>query len=285
MEESAAGGRIWIDPQSISWRVNRESVLLLGGRRALLMQLAHPLVAQAVADHSRFTHDRLGRLLQTLQLSFKIVFGPEKEAVEAIDRINAVHRTVHGVLSEDAGPFVAGTPYSALDPHLLIWVQATLVDSALLFYERFVRPLSHSERERFYLEACRGTEMLGIPPEMLPNGYSAFRLYMDEMIDGGQLTVTETARRLGDEILYPPGRLVPRRLVDSLNIITIGTLPESLRRGYLLRWNRYRAAAFWVATSLLKGIVSMSPRRIRFLPPARAAERRLRDSPQPSRDR
>lgn len=275
MEGSLQSNPISYDPESISWRVNRESVLLLGGRRALLMQLAHPMVAQAVADHSRFTEDRIGRLLATLQLSFRIVFGPEEEARGAIGRINAVHKTVQGTLPDRAGPFPAGTRYRAEDPNLLMWVHATLIDSALNFYERFVTPLTSDERERFYLETWRGTNLLGIPNEIRPANFIAFQTYMENMIESDLLTITDTARELASEILYPPAKWIPRRLFDPLNIITIGMLPANIRDGYRLRWNRGRAAAFSLAIAALKGFVFLAPKPIRFVPAARAAEKRL----------
>src|SRR5438128_1690298 len=44
-------------PGSTVWRIGRERALLLGGPAALLMQIAHPLVATAVAAHSDFGAD------------------------------------------------------------------------------------------------------------------------------------------------------------------------------------------------------------------------------------
>jgi hypothetical protein len=49
-------------PDSVTWRVNREAILLLGGGRALLLQVAHPLVAAGVAEHSNFRTAPLTRL-------------------------------------------------------------------------------------------------------------------------------------------------------------------------------------------------------------------------------
>ena len=50
-------------PASEAWRLNREAMLLLGaGPRALLLQIAHPLVAAGVADHCDFRTDPWRRL-------------------------------------------------------------------------------------------------------------------------------------------------------------------------------------------------------------------------------
>lgn len=44
-------------PGSVSWKVNMEPFIALGGGRALLLQVLHPLVAAGVEQHSNFTED------------------------------------------------------------------------------------------------------------------------------------------------------------------------------------------------------------------------------------
>src|SRR5690348_15205949 len=126
---------------SIIRRVNRENVLLLGGGRALLMQLAHPLVAAGVDDHSDFRVRPIRRLRRTVQMVMAIVFGDRETALAAARSVNRVHGRV------------VGDGYRALDPELLLWVHATLVDSSLVTYETFVRRLSDTEREEFYQQS------------------------------------------------------------------------------------------------------------------------------------
>src|SRR5205085_2778584 len=164
------------------WRVNREGVLLLGGGRALLLQVAHPLVAAGVAQHSNYREDPWGRLYRTLDTVTTIVFGTRDEAREAAERLNRVHSRVTGE-AED------GTPYEANDPELLMWVHATLVDTSLLVYTNYVGELTRGERERYYEEQKRLGEMFGIPLEQQPDDYAAFNRYVDEVVQGGTLRV------------------------------------------------------------------------------------------------
>src|SRR5438477_9238059 len=124
-------------------QVNGEGALLLGGGRALLMQLAHPSVAAGVADHSDFETDPFGRLRRTLEAETTLVFGTLEEAHATAARIRAVHERV------------TGPGYQANDPELLLWVHATLVDTALRVYTRFVRPLRPNEAEAYYDESTR----------------------------------------------------------------------------------------------------------------------------------
>src|SRR2546428_3358008 len=119
-------------PAPMTWRLHREVVLLDGWGRAILLQLAHPLVAQGVADHSGFATQRRGhvkRLKRTLRAMLALTFGTPEEAEKAAAGINRIHDRVHGRLAQAAGAFAPGTPYSAHDPALLAWVHVTLIDS------------------------------------------------------------------------------------------------------------------------------------------------------------
>jgi len=80
-------------PRSEAWRLNREAMLLLGaGPRALLLQIAHPLVAAGVAEHSDFRSDPWARLSGTLRSYLRIVYGTADAAREEIRRLNDVQR-------------------------------------------------------------------------------------------------------------------------------------------------------------------------------------------------
>src|SRR5262245_50678215 len=136
---------------SVTWKLHAEIVLLAGWGRAILLQLAHPLIAQGVAEHSAFSTERWGRarrLAQTLSAMLTLTFGPPEEVQRVARNINGIHDRVHGELPARAGVFAAHTSYSAHDPALLTWVHATLLDSFLLTYERFVGPLGAEERDR-----------------------------------------------------------------------------------------------------------------------------------------
>ena len=158
---------------SITRRVNRENVLLLGGGRALLMQLAHPKVAAGVDEHSDFRRHPVRRLRRTVRMTMAIVFGDQKTAEAAAQAVNRVHGRVRG---ED---------YHALDPDLLLWVHATLVDSALVTYERFVQRLSAGEREDFYQESKLLGELLRIPRARFPDRLRAH--VKDQEVTIGQI--------------------------------------------------------------------------------------------------
>lgn len=245
------------------WRVNRESVVALAGTCAILMQFAHPSVAAGVRDHSQFEMDPTGRLRRTMDLTMAMVFGPRSAAIEAVRTVNRRHRAVRG------------SGYSAMDPELLMWVQATLVYSAVAAYRAFVGPLTAAEADRYYQDTKEIGVLLGIPRQRYPDDVDAFRVYLDTMLDGGDACVGEDARRMGEVIMRPGFPGVPRMAFAPLTVITAGLLPPTLREGYRLRWGRLERAAFEACRVGLRRLVAVAPAPIRLLPRAREAYRRL----------
>jgi uncharacterized protein (DUF2236 family) len=137
----------FFSPDRMIWQVDREMVLLLAGGRALLMQLAHPKVAAGVAEHSHFKNDPLGRLYRTMSAMWSIGFDETSAARASLEQVKSVHRRIHGIVSPaESLPF--GTPYDALDVELLLWVHATLIDSAMVAYDIFGKPLAPDEKSR-----------------------------------------------------------------------------------------------------------------------------------------
>src|SRR2546427_8154778 len=171
-------------PGSASWQVNRETTVLFGGARALLMQAAHPLVLAGARQTGFYERDPWKRLERTLQLTYKITFGTREEALEAARRINLVHDNVHG------GDEVTGLPYDARDPELLLWVHACLVDSQLLFERLTVGKLDGEARERYHREQMAGAELLGLERSLIPSTAADLGRYVHEVIAGGALRVT-----------------------------------------------------------------------------------------------
>lgn len=233
---------------AVAQKINSEVVLLLGWGRAILLQLAHPLVASGVAEHSSFSAGpatRLRRLRQTIKAMIDLTFGTPEEVQAAADGINAIHDRVHGELSETAGNIPAGTTYSAHDPELLTWVHATLLDSFLITYELYVGPLTSEEKNRYCAEARSIETLLGIPPGFLPDNLADLDHYMEKMYAGGEIVVTETARRLAPEVVSPATPWMMRPVLWVFSFPTIGLLPTTIRQGYGYGW-------FWWQRLLLR---------------------------------
>jgi uncharacterized protein (DUF2236 family) len=185
-------------------RVSREQLLMLGGGRALLMQAAHPLVAAGIVEHSDYRENPWRRLERTMSSVWTIVYGSVAEAERVGVRVRSMHARVRGHTAKPIGPYPAGTPYSASDSELLMWVHATLVDTALLVYQGWVRPLSHAEQSAYYEDMKALAQVFGTPLSVIPETLADFRTYIREQLESDQLCATEAARDVRDSIMDPP---------------------------------------------------------------------------------
>ena len=261
----------FFNDKSKIWAINRETVLLLAGGRALLMQLAHPKVAAGVAQHSRFQANPLGRLYRTMSAMWSIVFDEKSQARAALGQVATIHKRVHGIVPPGE-PSYACAAYEAADQELLLWVHATLIDSAMVAYDLFVAPLSAAEREEYYRDSKRLAALFGIQEKTLPPSLPAFDSYMIYTVASETIAVGPGARRLAREILYPrPWILKPAGPVFRL--VTAGLLPEKLRDAYGLKWHPQREKRLALAAGAIRLFLPWVPSPLRIVPNARKSER------------
>jgi uncharacterized protein (DUF2236 family) len=261
---------------AISARINAERIVLLGWSRAILLQLAHPLIAAGVAEHSSFREGRLTaavRLHETVRAMLSLTFGTDAERSATLARINEIHRRVNGTLREDAGTFRAGARYSAEDPALLIWVHATLLESVPLAYEAIVAPLTRQERDAYCREAAPIAHALGATTGV-PESWADVRDYMGRMYASGDIAVSTDARLLASAVLAPPFAWLVAPMAYVNRLFTVGWLPQSLRTQYGFSWSArdQRSLERWSRT--LRGVRRMLPASAALWPEAR--HRRLR---------
>jgi uncharacterized protein (DUF2236 family) len=251
------------DDAVIRW-VAAEPALIAGGGRALLLQLAHPLVARGVADHSDFENDPLPRLAGTLNFLTFVVWGTPEEAERAASVVRNIHE------------HVTGPGYFAGDPELQNWVNATLTETALDLHARLFGPLPEAVAERYYQDATEVAGILGCPRAAQPADLREFRAYFARTV--AALQVTDTARRLARAVLR--ARRLPVYLKPGLPInrfVTAGLLPPPIRAQYGLTWGPGRERSL---TALLRatGVAShLVPLRLRRRTPelfVRLARRR-----------
>ena len=258
-------------PGSEAWRMDREAMLLLGaGPRALLLQIAHPLVAAGVAEHSDFRADPWRRLDGTLRSYLRIIYGSTAAARAEIRRLNGLHRTI------------TGEGYDARDPALSLWVHATLVDSTIVANDAWAGPVSRGRAARFYEETKPIARAFGVPDAFLPTDLAAFQGYLDaQLAADGPVQVGDTARDLAEVILQPPlpgglARLgLPPVVYDWTLWPSIGLLPPAVREAYGFAWGpRQRAVAAWLVAGW-RGWNPVLPTGFRWMPQALAAARRV----------
>ena len=253
-------------PGSVTWRINREAVVVAGWGRAILLQLAHPAVAAGVHHHSSF-RGSLGsgfrRLHSTVGAMLAITFGETEQMIAAAAGINALHDRVRGRVREGSTD-----EYSAHDPHLQRWVHGTLLESIPLVYDRLVGPLSPHERDQYCVDAAIMEPLLGIPDGWLPRDAAQLDAYMRDMLNGGTLVVTDTSRALARALLYPPRWRLVWPAFRAVQLLTIGSLPPSIREAYGFEWRARdeRALARW--TWALRTLLRLLPPFLRRWPMA-----------------
>jgi uncharacterized protein (DUF2236 family) len=240
-------------PESVIRRVgNSPLVPMLGGGPAVLLQVAHPLVAAGVVYHSDYHEDLWRRLLRTLQALYLITYGSKEEAERAGAAVQAVHARVRGTTRQQLGPFPPGTRYDASDPDLMLWVHATLVESSFAAYRRFVARLTADEEEAYYHEMALVAGLFGLPLSAIPLTLAEFQEYMNAQLARPEICVTPPARDVAAVILEAPVPAPLRPVVPLHRLATAALLPPRLRDEYGLPWSRTHATSLRLAAPSLR---------------------------------
>ncbi|MBX3100288.1 MAG: DUF2236 domain-containing protein [Salinibacterium sp.] len=224
--------------------VSADAILLAGGARAILLQLANPGVGHGVAEHSDFVDRPLDRLHGTLTYLYVTVYGSPDEARSVARAVGQAHRPVTG----------------ASDPELQLWVAATLYDTAMQVRELVYGPLSAEDGQSLLSDYAMVGTALGVPRSSWPVDRAAFAAYWSSEA----LAVDDIARGMASALLHPTN--VPwwmRVLMPTVRVITAGLLPPELRAAYGLEFNERR---FQRLVRTARIVYPRLPRLIRHAP-------------------
>lgn len=248
----------YFTPDDAIWKIGSESILMAGAGRALLAQAAHPLVAAGIVHHSSFRDEPWVRLGRTMGGLYTIVFGTRAEADEVGRRVRAVHRRVRGD--------VAGRPYSALDPELMLWVHATLVETAFTMFRTFVGPLDRADEEAFHADMKVVAEVFGVPGRVLPDTLDDFWTYWHGMLASDELAIGADARAVAETVLDPPLPGPLRALAPFARLVTTASLAPELRERYGIPHDpRGDVRLARTAAAVRRGVLPLVPPRLRLL--------------------
>lgn len=259
----------FFDDRSVIRRIHRERVMALSGGRSLLLMAAHPVAFEGFFAQTTSLDEPYERLQRTAELLSLITYGSRERARAGTARVRALHRRVRGILPEAAGRFPAGTPYAADDPALLLWILASLFDSALVVHDRYVGGLTAADRRQLWREYRVVGRLFGLPAGEMPRELADLDAYMREMLAGPDLHVTDRARELAVAIvMHPPVPALGRPLVELANFVTVGLLPARLRRAYDLRWDPARSLALLGGAQYTRRLLlPLMPGRLRYATP------------------
>jgi uncharacterized protein (DUF2236 family) len=258
-------------PSSMIWAVGREATGFLGAGAALLLQTAHPWIAQAIADHSTALRDPLRRFHRTFRPVFAMVYGTRAQALAQARAVRAVHEHIHGTLPVAQGRFPAGSAYAANDGPALFWVHATLWHVSIAVRERMLGPLTPAQKDQYHDETKRFAALFGIPAALLPGSWEEFEQRFAAIANSDTLAIGEPGRLIADYLLTPGrGRIGP--LVPGwYRAITASLLPEPLAQAYGLP-AAPQVEAYWRRLSALHRAL---PPALRYIGPYQEACRRL----------
>jgi uncharacterized protein (DUF2236 family) len=266
-----------LGPGSVVWRVGGDWTLMLGGGRALILQVAHPTVAAGVGEFSDYESAPWQRLTGTLDLYMRVIYGGRDETpAEAGERLRAMHKRIKGRHAD-------GSHWHALDPEAFHWVHASLVDGMVEMNTRFGHRMNSLELELFYEEMCAVGRLYGLRDRDMPSDWASFRGYFDAMVEE-RLEDSETLQNVIRSVFNPPkpplGAL-PESVwavaswpgTELVKLVTVGSLPAVLRERLGLEWSRERELALRAQQRAIRGVFSRLPDRLRLMPPAYAARR------------
>ena len=260
----------YFGPGSMAWRVNREVILGFAAMRALLMQVAHPKVAQGVADHSQYRQKPFKRAYTTLKAQQEIVFGDCDTAARILEGISRRHNQVKGHINENGSGV---DTYFGNDPGLKLWVHATLIDSVLYIINYLPKPFSREELDQFYRESVLFARLMGIPGDIIPPTMTDFEEWMAETLDSKEIWVTPAAKSIAASLLR-----LPFRIFLPLNyVMATGTLPEKLRIAYGFSGSGAYPRLMDLGMKVVRAFIAVLPVRMRWLPPYWRALKRCKE--------
>lgn len=263
-------------PGSATWRVAGETCVFLAAGRAALMQLAHPFVAQAIADWSVTLDAPIARFHATFRAVYAIVYGTHADAQAAADAVRRVHARIQGRLSDAVGRWPAGARYTAADPAAAAWVHATLMDGALVAHEAAGAAIPADVADAYIAEQVRFARLFGVPEDRHPPDRAALARAMAAARESGEIAVSPTARRIAEGLLagvrVGPFRFAPQ----SYRRMTAALLPQGLRAPFGLEITAREEAKARRAMRRWGGVLRRAPAGVRYVGPHALALARVR---------
>ena len=263
-------------PDSVSWRINRESALFLGAGRAALLQLAHPWVAAALDQHSSLLSRPIARFHNTFRFVFTMIFGSAPQAMRTARSLFQMHTRITGNLPGNVAGYTGGSRYEALQIPALLWVYATLIESAVIAYQSILPPVRPDELAAYYAESKILAGLFGIPPDALPPDWISFQTYVAEMCASQALGVSDRSRFMAHHIMMGAGSWI--HIPGWYRSLTTEWLPPRFREEFALVFGPSQQRSAERAHRFLPRVYAKLPPSIRYVGPYQEARARLANS-------
>jgi uncharacterized protein (DUF2236 family) len=224
----------------------------------------NPIAFIGTTEQSKARDQPWRRLVHTANLFETVFFGTREQADHALARTDRLHEHVRGKIQQGVGRYPAGTPYSAFDPELMLWVIVPMYDSAQVLFELLVGTLRDSERQRLWDEYVQFGELFGMPRGYAPRTIGELARWWQEQLASDHIFLTDYARAVGRSIATKlPLPLWARAPMRAGTHVLIGSLPPSVREQYRFRWTRTDELAFQALTAAHRAARPLIPTSIR----------------------
>lgn len=260
-------------PDSISWRINCESALFLGAGRAALLQLAHPWVAAALDQHSSLLAKPIARFHSTFRFVFTMIFGSAPQATRTARSLYQMHTRITGDLPANVAGYAKGSRYEALQVPALLWVYATLIDSAVIAYECVLPAFTPDQCEAYYAESKILAGLMGLPPDALPKNWSSFQAYVAQMFASQALGVSDRSRIMAHRIMTGTGSWI--HIPRWYRSLTTDWLPPRFRKEFALAFGPAEHMRSQRAQRVLPRVYTRLPSSLRYVGPYQEARARI----------
>jgi len=203
----------------MTWKIHSDPAMAVGGIRALLQQALHPLAMDGVAKNSNFREDAWGRLQRTGDYVSTITFGERSQSQALAARVRKIH-----------------TSLGLDDPHLLLWVHMSMVDSFLDIARRSGMAMSDLQADQYVSEMVLFAELVGVPTADVPANVSEMQSYFQNI--ASELRASDDAKRAALFLTIPPMPSAVRFATPaapawaSLALLAASSLPQWARRLY-----------------------------------------------------
>ena len=258
---------------SVTWRINRESALFLGAGRAALLQLAHPWVSTALDQHSSLLAKPIARFHNTFRVVFTMIFGSAPQAFRAAQSLYQLHTEINGRLPAGVAGYASGSRYEALQLPALLWVYATLIESAVLAYQCVLPALTSSELASYYAESKILAGLFGLSPDAMPSDWTSFQAYIAEMCSSQALGVNDRSRFMAQRIMAGSSSWI--HVPHWYQALTAELLPARFREEFGLAFGRTEQVSARRARRWLPRVYGKLPSALRYVGPYHEAQGRI----------
>jgi uncharacterized protein (DUF2236 family) len=269
----AAGDRGLFGPGSVTWQVMHEPIMWVAGLRALYLQALHPRVMRGTWQNTSFARhgEAWGRFVRTTEFVGVRTYGSTAQVAEASRRVRKIHSSLTGTDPD-------GTRFRLDEPELLLWVHCGEVSSYADIARRSGVRVSAQGLDEFVDEQRRSAAVVGLDPDTVPASVAELDAYYERMRPG-LYACSEARQALWRSYNpdLPPSLLGLKLVLPPVNTLAFTSLPRWARRMYGAPGSPLTDVAATAALRLAHESASRIPRRLLYLPAARAARRRERE--------